>query len=121
MCGARRHPAPWNGNAPFRSRTLLGPQALNRALLARQLLLERGRRPVLEVVAPPVGMQAQIPADPYTGSVVPRRGFRPEELGGRSLDRRAVRIALQRSTIHLVTARGLPGVAAALEVVTGAS
>jgi hypothetical protein len=82
---------------------ILSQKALNRALLARQLLLERRPRPVLETVAHLVGLQAQNPLDPYTGLWSRLEGFRPEELGEAMLERRAVRIALQRSTIHLVT------------------
>jgi hypothetical protein len=79
-------------------------KALNRALLARQLLLDREDRPVLGLVSHLVGMQAQVPLDPYTGLWSRVDGFRPEELGDALLERRVVRIALQRSTIHLVTA-----------------
>jgi hypothetical protein len=82
----------------------ISARALNRALLARQLLLERAARPVVEAVTHLVGMQAQVPLDPYTGLWSRLSGFRPEELGDALLERRVVRIALQRSTIHLVSA-----------------
>jgi hypothetical protein len=77
--------------------------ALNRALLARQLLLARERRSVVDAVRHLVGMQAQVPLDPYTGLWSRLAGFRPDELGEALLERRLVRIALQRSTIHLVS------------------
>src|SRR5213083_495064 len=80
-------------------------RALNRALLARQLLLAREARPVVDAVTHLVGMQAQVPLDPYTGLWSRLDGFRPNELGEALLERRVVRIALQRSTIHLVSAQ----------------
>jgi hypothetical protein len=83
---------------------VLSLRALNRATLARQLLLERSELPVLDAVAHLVGLQAQEPPDPYIGLWSRLAGFRPEELSALVLDRRVVRIAVMRSTLHLVTA-----------------
>ena len=47
--------------------TRLGPRALNRATLARQLLLERAELPVLDAVAHVGGLQAQEPQEPFVG------------------------------------------------------
>jgi hypothetical protein len=77
---------------------------LNRATLERQLLLRRSQLPVLEAVEHLVGLQAQEPADPYTALWSRLEGFRPDELATLLVERRLVRIALMRSTIHLVTA-----------------
>jgi Winged helix DNA-binding domain len=77
---------------------------LNRALLARQLLLERVSRPPLDVVEHLVGLQAQEPADPYVALWTRLAGFDPESLAAAVASGAAVRLALQRSTIHLVTA-----------------
>jgi Winged helix DNA-binding domain len=84
---------------------VLGRRALNRALLERQLLLRRVRRSALDTVEHLVGLQAQEPEDPYVGLWTRLDGFDPVELGAALQDRAAVRVALQRSTIHLVTAR----------------
>jgi hypothetical protein len=59
---------------------------------------------VLDAVQNLVGLQAQEPRDPYVALWSRLDGFRPEELARLLEERRVVRIALMRSTIHLVTA-----------------
>lgn len=83
---------------------VLSRQTLNRALLARQLLLRRAPMPVHDAVAHLYGLQAQAPNPPYLALWNRLDGFAPDELSQLITDRRAVRIALMRSTIHLVTA-----------------
>jgi Winged helix DNA-binding domain len=93
---------------------VLSQRALNRALLSRQLLLDRpelpgepGRRraTVIHTVEHLVGLQAQAPFPPYYGLWSRLGGFRPDDLAELLTDRSVVRIALMRGTIHLVSAR----------------
>jgi hypothetical protein len=83
---------------------VLDRRALNRALLARQHLLFRQPGSALDMVRHLCGLQAQAPFPPYYGLLARLDGFRPEDLAGLLVDRRVVRIALMRGTIHLVTA-----------------
>jgi winged helix DNA-binding protein len=101
---------------------VLSGRALNRALLARQHLLDRppvpagdqngdgtgdrtgARAAVLAMVRHLGGLQAQAPFPPYYGLLARLDGFRPEDLAGLLESRQVVRIALMRGTIHLVTA-----------------
>ncbi|MEU8382419.1 winged helix DNA-binding domain-containing protein [Streptosporangium sp. NPDC048865] len=84
---------------------VLTRRALNRATLERQSLLERSALPVPEVVERVAGLQAQTPHTWYVGLWSRIRDFDPEAAAGLLEDRTLVRIALMRSTIHLVTAR----------------
>ena len=87
------------------SRGVLGPRALNRATLERQMLVRRGQLSALGAIEHLVGMQAQAPKPPYLGLWTRLEGFRPDELSRLIEERRAVRIALMRNTVHLVSAR----------------
>jgi hypothetical protein len=84
---------------------VLSRRALNRALLARQLILQRAKLPVGPTIERLVGMQAQVPDLPYIGLWSRLEGFRHEELSNLVETRRAVRASLHRCTIHLVTTR----------------
>ncbi len=83
---------------------LLDRRLLNRALLARQHLLARAAMPPLAMVEHLVGMQAQNPLDPYTALWSRLATFEPGELAAAVADRRALRMGLLRTTLHLVTA-----------------
>jgi Winged helix DNA-binding domain len=85
---------------------VLTHRELNRALLARQLLLEPDtERDAVAAVEHLVGMQAQAPFPPYYGLWSRLDGFRPDDLATLISTRNVVRIALMRGTIHLVSAR----------------
>ncbi len=88
---------------------VIGQRALNRALLERQMLLGRRELSALDAVEHLVGMQAQAPDPPYVGLWTRLEDFHPEELGRHIEGRRAVRIALMRNTVHLVSARDCLG------------
>jgi hypothetical protein len=93
---------------------VLSLRAVNRALLARQMLLDRPRLPaagpertaqVVQTIEHLVGLQAQAPFPPYYGLHSRLDGFLPEDLATLITNRSVVRIALMRGTIHLVSAR----------------
>jgi Winged helix DNA-binding domain len=84
---------------------VLDQRALNRALLARQGLLERLDRSPVELIEHLVGVQAQLPNAPYVGLQSRLERFEPDDLASLLSSRAVVRVALMRSTVHLVTAR----------------
>jgi hypothetical protein len=83
----------------------LSVRALNRSFLRRQMLLEREALSAEAAIERLVGMQAQVPLDPYVGLWSRLADFRPDELGDAITARRAVRMTLMRATIHLATSR----------------
>jgi hypothetical protein len=86
------------------SSQVLSHRQLNRAFLARQLLLERAPLTCEQAIEHLVGMQAQAPTAPYVGLWSRVDGFRFDDLASLYDTRRVTRLSMMRSTIHLVTA-----------------
>jgi hypothetical protein len=87
-----------------RNTPVLTARALNRATLARQLLLRRTPMPAEHAVAHLVGLQAQNTKPPYYALAARLADFRPEELSTLMEARAVARIVTMRSTIHTHTA-----------------
>ncbi|HZR96990.1 MAG TPA: winged helix DNA-binding domain-containing protein [Gaiellaceae bacterium] len=87
---------------------------LNRATLARQLLLERKRLGVLRAIERLAGLQAQWPPSPYIGLWSRLDGFERATLERAVLRGKVLKPTLMRGTLHLVTRRDYPLYYAAL-------
>jgi hypothetical protein len=73
---------------------------LNRATLARQLLLDRSELDVVAAVHAIAGLQAQEPASPFIGLWTRVAGFRVEALEAAITNRDVVKGTLMRATLH---------------------
>jgi hypothetical protein len=80
----------------------LGRRALNRALLARQLLLERADMPLPDALAQIGGIQAQYAPAMYVGAWSRLTGLERDALTAALHERTVIQATLMRSTIHLV-------------------
>ncbi|WP_329036980.1 winged helix DNA-binding domain-containing protein [Streptomyces sp. NBC_01725] len=83
---------------------VLTARALNRATLARQLLLRRAAMSAKDAVTHLVGLQAQNVKPPYVQLAARLDAFDPEELSGLMASREVGRMVTLRSTIHTHTA-----------------
>src|SRR6266545_3483404 len=87
---------------------VLTQRELNRAVLARQLLLERARLPIPRALERVAGLQTQYAPSGYVGLWTRLESFARDDLT-KALDRRSVvQATLMRTTIHLVSARDYP-------------
>lgn len=78
---------------------------LNRATLARQLLLERVSMPIPAAIEQLVGLQAQIPMPPYIGLWTRLYDFQRKDLARLIDEKIIVRATFLRGTLHLFTAQ----------------
>jgi hypothetical protein len=91
------------------SREILTNRRLNRATLARQMLLERSDMSIIDAVRFLGGLQAQQSDDPYIGLWSRLNGFTHEALTTLIVDRTLARATTMRGTLHLHTADDLVG------------
>ena len=84
---------------------VLTERELNRALLARQLLLDRKRMSVATALERIGGLQAQHGPSPHIALWSRVEGFRPEQLDKALRERKAVKATLMRVTLHIVSTR----------------
>ncbi len=87
---------------------------LNRATLARQLLLQRKRLSATAVIERLVGLQAQWPSAPYVGIWTRTASFRRDALERELASASVVKATVMRQTLHLVTQRDYALLRAAL-------
>jgi hypothetical protein len=88
---------------------------LNRATLARQMLLEREPLGAIAAIERLAGMQAQEPRHPFTGLWTRVCGFEREQLLRALREREVVRATLMRSTLHLMSAADYAALRMALQ------
>lgn len=92
---------------------VLSFRELNRALLERQLLLQRRRLSVPRAIERLCALQAQYSLSPYIALWSRIEGFRREQLTRALEQRRVVKASLFRITLHMASARDYPYFAAA--------
>lgn len=94
------------------SERLLTLRELNRALLERQLLLERRKLGVQQAVERMCAIQAQWPQSPFIALWTRLTRFRKEQLVRALEQRKVVKSQLFRITLHMTSARDYPYYAA---------
>lgn len=90
---------------------------LNRATLARQMLLAREKASAVMAVERLCGLQAQEAKPPFVGLWTRVEGFRRQELHQALHERDVVRATLMRGTLHLASARDYAGLRMTLQPV----
>ena len=83
---------------------ILSLRELNRATLARQLLLERAHLSAFAAIKQLAGQQGQLPNPPYISLWSRIDAFQREELTQLLEQRQVVRTSMMRRTLHLTTA-----------------
>jgi len=97
-----KQPEKFGGVVPNTTLTL---RDLNRATLARQMLLAREKTTALSAIERLAGMQAQLPRPPFVGLWTRVADFRREDLAQLLRGRKVVRATLMRATLHLMSAK----------------
>ena len=77
---------------------------INRAMLSRQLLLERATMTPTAAIEQLVGMQAQLASAPFVGLWTRLTGFQRGDLANAIESREVIKVTLMRATLHLVSA-----------------
>jgi len=107
--GAPRRRTARRARLPVKVSEVFSTRALNRATLARQMLLGREKTTALRAVERLLGMQAQLARPPYIGLWSRVAGFRADDLGRLAHARKVVRGTLMRVTLHLVSTKDYLG------------
>ena len=92
-------------------------RAINRATLARQMLLAREPVSTVDAIESLLGLQAQEPKPPFTALWSRLAGFEREALRSALQAREVVRATLMRGTLHLMTGRDYAAFRAPLQPV----
>jgi hypothetical protein len=98
---------------------LLSTRDLNRALLARQMLLARDSVAPTEALHRLVALQGQMARAPFIGLWARLQAFDPAELRRLITERQVIRSTFVRSTLHLTTARDVLALRPALRADLG--
>src|ERR1041385_6965551 len=83
---------------------ILTLREINRATLARQLVLERTSMTAAAAIEQLVGMQAQLSSAPFVGLWTRLNHFQRSDLATAIEKREVVKVTLMRATLHLVSA-----------------
>jgi hypothetical protein len=93
----------------------LSTRQLNRATLARQMLLARKRTTAVAAVEQLAGLQAQLARPPFVGLWTRLEGFRRDDLARPLRERQIVRATAMRGTLHLMSASDYVALRGALQ------
>lgn len=100
----------------------LSLREINRATLARQMLLERENISATAAVERLTGMQAQLASAPYAGLWTRLKNFQRDDLAEQIKEKNIVKATMMRATLHLVSAQDYLRFRGTLqEVLAGAS